>query len=52
MRRLNLMTAGHPALLGNRDRRKSYYHGKYAKELGRALILLGVIAFCLFRLVS
>ena len=45
-----MLTAGDPAIIGNRDRRKSYYHGKYAREMASLVVLLAVIGFCILRL--
>ena len=53
MRRLiPFLTADDPAVIGNRDRRKAYYHGKYAKEVSSAIFLFAIILFCLVRLNS
>lgn len=53
MRRLKpVVYTGSEAALGNRDRRKSYYHGKYAREVTSVVFVLAVLVFCYFRLIS
>lgn len=50
MRQFKPVTPGtSPYGLGNRNRRKAYYRGKYAREMTTIVLFVAFVAMCILR---